>query len=648
MGERRSGPGIVGPGPMVIRSRGRALPGPVRAPAVLLLLCLLWVAGCATPVGVSRVDLRQAHREITVTALGKRAVSEDTKDVLHRYDLSRRFGQDPSGVLAFLREKSLREDDRRDLRFALAELSFLYADHLWESVDPEEHRRAPDYFLAAAANAYGYLLGESSEEPPGPYDRRFRVACDLYNRALGRALSTGPGGGVELKGGTRELPAGPLTLTVDAGALPWPLESFEAFLLADDFSVRGLTVRDRTPGLGVPLIAVPRRTGEKPTEIPVPLTGFLRITTRAGAGAGRRVEGSLELYSAYEDSEVHAQGRSVPLETDVTAPLAYALHNPFVWKAGVRRFLHLQDRVEPGVKLVQPYQPGRIPVVFVHGTASSPVWWAEMLNTLRSDPVLRRRCQFWYFQYNSSVPVVVSAAELRASLAAMVGSLDPEGADEALGQMVVIGHSQGGLLTKLTAVRTGDRLWHSVSDRSLDEAPLDADVKADLRGYFFVEPLPFVRRVVFISTPHRGSFLSSNLVRKLVRRLVTLPANIVEETSQLFGMAGGTKLPRELRQTPTSVDGMSPENPVLQALAETPLEPGVTAHSIIPVLGEGDFREGNDGVVAYRSAHLEGVASEFVLRSGHSCQGHPLAIDEVRRILLEHLDGVPPRRVEGR
>lgn len=616
--------------------------------AAVIGLCALAAAGCATPVGVSRVDLRQAHREITVTALGKRAVSEDTKDVLHRYDLSRRFDRDPSGVLALLREKSLHEDDRRDLRFALAELSFLYADHLWESVDPEDHRHAPDYFLTAAANAYGYLLGDSSEEPPGPYDRRFRVACDLYNRALGRALSTGPGGSVELKGGTRELPAGSLALTVDAGALPWPLESFEAFLLADDYSVHGLTVRDRTPGLGVPLIAVPLRTGETPTEIPVPLTGFLRITTKADAGAGRRVDGSLELYSAYEHSEVQVQGRAVPLETDTTAPLAYALHNPFVWKSGVRRFLHLEDRVEPGVRLVQPHQPGRVPVVFVHGTASSPVWWAEMLNTLRADPVLRKRCQFWYFQYNSGVPVLVSGAELRASLTAMVEILDPEGTDPALRQVVVVGHSQGGLLTKLTAVRTGDRLWHSLSDQSLDDVPLDADVKADLRGYFFVEPLPFVRRVVFISTPHRGSFLSSNLVRKLVRRLVTLPANLVEETSQLFGMAGGTKLPRELRGTPTSVDGMSPENPILQALAEIPLEPGVTAHSIIPVLGEGDFREGNDGVVAYRSAHLEGVESEFVLRSGHSCQGHPLAIDEVRRILLEHLGEAPPRLAEGR
>jgi hypothetical protein len=44
-----------------------------------------------------------------------------------------------------------------------------------------------------------------------------------------------------------------------------------------------------------------------------------------------------------------------------------------------------------------------------------------------------------------------------------------------------------------------------------------------------------------------------------------------------------------------------------------------------------------DGVVAYESAHIEGVASELVVRSGHSTQSHPETIEEVRRILREHV-----------
>ncbi len=177
--------------------------------------------------------------------------------------------------------------------------------------------------------------------------------------------------------------------------------------------------------------------------------------------------------------------------------------------------------------LIQPYEPGRIPVVFVHGTASSPVWWAEMVNTLRSDPVIRKRYQFWFFQYDSSKMITLSATELREALTRMVKQLDPEGKDPALRQMVVVGHSQGGLLTKMSVVAPGDRIWKSISDKSIDEMDMTGEIKEMARRSLFFEPLPFVKRVVFISTPHRGSFLTKNWVRNLVRTLVSIPVDII-------------------------------------------------------------------------------------------------------------------------
>jgi pimeloyl-ACP methyl ester carboxylesterase len=61
------------------------------------------------------------------------------------------------------------------------------------------------------------------------------------------------------------------------------------------------------------------------------------------------------------------------------------------------QFLSSEQKIPTGVYLTQPHRPGRVPVVFVHGTFSSPVWWAEMVNRLSADPVLRARYQFWYF-----------------------------------------------------------------------------------------------------------------------------------------------------------------------------------------------------------------------------------------------------------
>ena len=55
------------------------------------------------------------------------------------------------------------------------------------------------------------------------------------------------------------------------------------------------------------------------------------------------------------------------------------------------------------------------------------------------------------------------------------------------------------------------------------------------------------------------------------------------------------------------------------------------------MLGDGPITGKTDGVVAYESAHIEGVQSERIVRSGHSTPGHPETIEEVRRILREHI-----------
>jgi hypothetical protein len=281
-----------------------------------------------------------------------------------------------------------------------------------------------------------------------------------------------------------------------------------------------------------------------------------------------RCRGSLELYSAFDATAVQVGERSVPLTTDTTISLAYALNQTLLWRLGMMQFLSFKEQIPTGVYLAQPYEPGKVPVVFVHGTFSSPVWWAEMVNTLSADPVLSKRCQFWYFVYNSGNPTSYSAVKLR-------------------------------------------------------------------------ESLPFVKRVVFISTPHRGSYLASSFARKMARKLVSLPSQLVSLPSEFAGLKEKLDIPKDLRGTPTSLDSMSPSNPVQQALADIPLAPGVKGHSIIAVKGEGDFHDGKDGLVAYGSAHVDYVESEFIVRGPHSCQGMPPTIEEVRRILREHVSAVP-------
>jgi pimeloyl-ACP methyl ester carboxylesterase len=204
--------------------------------------------------------------------------------------------------------------------------------------------------------------------------------------------------------------------------------------------------------------------------------------------------------------------------------------------------------------------------------------------------------------------------------------------------MVVIGHSQGGLLAKLTAVDTGNSLLRSVSEKDLDEMQISSENKARVQRVMIVTPLPFVKKVIFLSTPHRGSFRSKEWNRNLVRALISFPATLLENSLEFYDyltddvkkMMGGKK------NIFTSADSMSPDNPTILALAEIPLAPGVQGHSIIAVRGVGDPKLDNDGVVEFASAHLAGMESELIVRGGHSSQLNPLAIDEVRRILVEH------------
>jgi pimeloyl-ACP methyl ester carboxylesterase len=258
-----------------------------------------------------------------------------------------------------------------------------------------------------------------------------------------------------------------------------------------------------------------------------------------------------------------------------------------------------------------------------------------MLNDLRSDPRIRDHYQFWFFAYETGNPVPYSALLLREALQNAVAALDPEGTDPSLHEMVVIGHSQGGLLAKMAAIDAGDRFWNAAFKKPPEELDVSPESREMLKRALFIKPVPSVKRLIFIATPHGGSYVAGDRISHYIARLVRLPGNILRatsevgtlgiETSVLAGQAGFG-----------SIYGMTPGSLLVQMLARTPIAEGIKAHSIIAVRGDGPVETGDDGVVEYRSAHIEGVESEYVVRSGHSTQANPYTIEEVRRILLLH------------
>src|SRR5947208_15227903 len=111
---------------------------------------------------------------------------------------------------------------------------------------------------------------------------------------------------------------------------------------------------------------------------------------------------------------------------------------------------------------------------------------------------------------------------LRSALDAAVLKLDTNGLDPAFNHIVLIGHRQGGLLAKLLVVDSGSRLWDGFSTKPLDQLRVSQETRTLLRQALFVKPVPEVSRVIFIATPHRGSFLVGSWIANFVARLVTL------------------------------------------------------------------------------------------------------------------------------
>ena len=602
------------------------------------LALILLASGCATPIGVNYVDQHIAYQSITANILSADRPSSFSARELMNLNLYQRFEDEPEKALAEMHAGLTPQGDE-DRLFALTELSFAHAEASGEK----------SYYLAAAVYAYAFMLPGEHGRQPRAIDPRFRWAADIYNQALTRAamIDETP----VPRGGTFKLPFGELTVDFNENDLVWAGFRLINFVPAADIEVRGLRNRYRIPGIGAalaaslePLSETPRKEYARiPPRLRVPVTAFLRLDDPRGALASGKLKGKLEFYTPDSARTVNIAGNDVPIEYETTTALALTLEGAPVWDfelAGFRSgdFTVGQGNLQRGLFMLHPHRVGRMPLVLVHGTASSPARWAELVNELENDRGFWQNYEIWLFMYNTGNPIAYSALLLRDALTELVADLDPAGTDPGLKNIVVAGHSQGGLLTKMTVIDSGMQLW------PFRVAPEELNVSAETRDLLtrglILKPLPFVKEVIFIATPHHGSYQALGIFGDLASWLVNLPGRFAKMSFDILTLQKQGVFLTPFRGIPTSITNMKPNDRFIKALSAIPIAQGVVAHSIIAVQGEGPPEEGDDGVVKYSSAHIDGVASEKIVRSSHSTQGNPETIQEVKRILFERLKGV--------
>nr|WP_230975642.1 alpha/beta hydrolase [Acetobacter garciniae] len=622
-----------------------------------LATCLLG-AGCSLPVSVQHLSLTEAYRQRSESALDGRHFSTTTRIVLERQNLWQDWADHPAHAIATLRASTQAQfytPDLPDQLFALAELNY----HLAR----KHHDRAA--FLAAALYAYAYLAPDAPpQDQPSRYDIHIRQAGDIYMLGLTEALGTP----VDPQSQRWTLPFGTLDLRADPTQLLWHGYRLTDFQPTARLVASGIKNNYSKPGLGEPLAAVPiRASGQPPAigmtdKLRVPVNLLMAIPDPRRQVLSDHISGSLVLSvldappgmgETTGTNTAMATPATPPLQYDQTTAQALSLNQAADWSSEYEGFLDgsfFDNGRTPQLYSIEPHRYGRRPVVLVHGTASSPGRWADMINDLLEDPDIQRNFEFWLFSYATGNPIPYSALQLREALRKALDGLGGTRADPALGHITLIGHSQGGLLAKMLSIDPHDRLWNGLTRRPLDSLNLSDSARTMLRKTLFPTPMPEIRSVVFIATPQHGSYLAALSIAQLIGRMVSFPLAVTEVTEQLLKGNGGASALNIRPSHMGSVYGMSPHSAFIRALASTTVVPEIGVHSIIPVLGDGPLATADDGVVTYRSAHIAGARSELVVRhSDHSTQANPITIAEVRRILLEqlaHEKGALPPQVE--
>ena len=489
--------------------------------------------------------------------------------------------------------------------------------------------RATGFYLACAESA-------TSELRRNPKDR---IALRDYNFALSRVFSVIRDAPFEPWTRPLNVPApsgGEYLLTHRAIANRlWRPQDYE-LIPADELDVRGKFVVPRLTreGAGAALVAVRR---ERAPQIPLRFAPPRVYTAVSALARFTERKCEIQFIDPLASETVSISGRTLPLHADFTAPIALGLTREHPEKIGFAAMLNPEKfaYTERFIQ-VQPYDPNKIPVVFVHGLQDTPVSWVPMVNALWSDPVLRRNYQVCAFSYPSGYPIPYSALLLRRELDALDRTFPHHR------PIVLVGHSMGGIISRLMVTDSGgDKLWRYFFGKPPAQTKLSPDTKALLEEALIFKPRRDVARLIFISTPHRGSVIAENpigrigssLIRKSVQYMNAgreiLQASVVQEDPTVL----------KLNRLPNSIDTLAPNDPFVKEMNTLPMAKRIPYHSIIGDRGRGDTPNSSDGVVPYWSSHVSGAKSERIVPSDHGANQNPQGIAEVIRILNEHVAG---------
>lgn len=631
----------------------------------VLLLPLLVMVGCAS-VKVSTRDSSEYMNQRRGDIISSGKLSQQTLSALHVVGIEEATcSKDTQPCINTINTSQGLNDEQR--LSSAAEIWLMQAmkndrQTLTDANPYEQKDRLANRFnsfLEAARQAYAYLFYTNRPLDKRALEDRQNQVRDFYNYASQRAITlisdTVKNRQLHQISHQKQLPKqilGNWQVELDTAGLPeTEEENAQISSFTPDYRLNfdGLRNQYVQDGLGARMVVSLEtiqpeqtensRTTEKTWEPMhyISVTALLKFPGNNLSEVLATDRVILSAYDTWQNHDVIIAGHHVPLAANYTAAYGLWLAKSDFSKQSIGTLFGRGNILEePRVYLMQPYRPELKTLVLIHGLASSPEAWVNAANEIMGDETLRKNYQIWQVYYPTSVPIAINRYDIATAIEKTFDHYDPQHKNPASHNGVIIGHSMGGILSRLLVSSSDGQLWQKLKERHPMDEEKQAEVRERLGNYLFFKPLPEISRAVFIAAPHRGTPFADQKIARFIASLVKVPINILKKVTDTTRLILGGKTTDA--PTMNGVDNLSAKDPTIQALAMLNISPEVTFHSIMGNNTPGTpLADSSDGIVPYSSSHWDGAASEKVIPSGHSVQETPQAIIEIRRILHEHL-----------
>ena len=511
--------------------------------------------------------------------------------------------------------------------------------------------------------SYAYLFMTDRQPSERIFDNRQVQIRDFYNQALAKMVSS-YSQTLNDHHAPLQLNIGKSNYQIDYTLFPMlQNKEVQSFISTYNLNFSGLRSINRRDGFGAEFVAILKQPEAKREDryvidplnhryangsnpnihqsnyIPVTLIAEPKDQQSSVEEILHGAPFTIRIFDPLNVEKVQVAKRPFSLAANFSAP--YGL-----WLAqnnlGTSAYLSLIDRdntlIMPHLYMMEPYNPNKKVIVLVHGLASSPEAWIRLTNDIMGDQVLRENYQTWQVFYSTNMPILESRFQIDAIIRQAFQITDPN--TSASQDAVLIGHSMGGIISRLL-VSQADLKPAALNMMSMRDA---SKIKKNpvFAKRLEIQPIPNFGRAIFLAAPHRGTAFADRWFTKAARRIIKLPvaflgaiADSVDDKEidiKHFMSQVGTGV---IQNGPSD---LSHNSKFTQLTSNVLPAHSFKYHSIMGnVTSSHDPELMTDGIVPYRSAHLDAALSERIFKGGHSIQETPESVLELRRILNLHL-----------